>query len=256
MAEGISETDGTVVDQNLPGPETPVDEEPAPAPRRRRSKAAAAPPPPVEELKAAAKEKDEDRAPAAPRRRGRPPGSKNRPREEAEPAPPFRAGPIARGVNRMYRKAGRMIKVMDPEIGAAIIDATTKDVDDEDDITVGEAWEEVARTNPRIRKFLLKLIAGGAYGSLFMCHAPILLAIMMKPAISRHIPFFKLVEALLSDEEDDEEDGGGLGQMFGDLRPEDMAQMMAMVQASPLAAMLGRMPAMPRQPAAEDVPTS
>jgi hypothetical protein len=192
--------------------------------------------PSVEELKAQKAEAARtapppagDRAPDEKRRRGLKAVRDDKP---AQPVPQFREGVIAKGMNRLYRKAGKLIKVMDPEIGAAVIDATRKD--DDEDVTVGEAWEELARTNPRIRRFLMKMMAGGAWGGLFMAHAPILLAVLMKDAIRKHLPFMQLLEAFL-DSEDGGEDGED-GEAAADGTPlegmtmPDMRQMMAMAQ--------------------------
>jgi hypothetical protein len=181
--------------------------------------------PPIEDLKAAGTKRnpDQDRAPETPKRPRLRLGKTRddrAPKEEPE-YPPFRAGPIAKGMNKLYAKAGKMIQVMDPDIGAAILSATRKESDD--DVTVGEAWEEIARTNPRIRAFLLKLIAGGAWSQLFMAHAPILLAIMMKDRIRKHIPFMKLIEALLADDEDGEQ--SDVSKAVGGLTPDDAKQM-------------------------------
>jgi hypothetical protein len=163
--------------------------------------------------------------------RGRPP----RARIESEPLPAFRAGPIAKGVNRLYRKGGRILKVWDAEIGQALIECTRRDVDpdtgepDPEDTTVGEAWEEIAKVNPRIRRVLLKLIEGGAWGALLMAHAPILVAILTKESVLRRLPLARLMTAFMSD--DDTETGAGgepsLGGLFASLTPEDMAQAMA-----------------------------
>jgi hypothetical protein len=194
---------------------------------------------------------DGDRPPEKPRRRhratdgsrgGKPPG------RPSPPAPQFREGQIAGGMNRLYRRAGKMLKVFDQEIGQAFIEATRKE--DEADITVGEAWEEVARGNPRIRRFLLRMISGGAYGQLFMAHAPILLVIMMKPAVQKRLPFNKLVAAFL-DNGDTSGEAPAAGTPFEGLRPEDVEQMQAAAMAM-AAQMMNRQPqAGPRAPTAD-----
>lgn len=177
-----------------------------------------------------------DRAPDTSKRRRR---GKTAEAKPATPVPQFREGVIEKGINKLYRRAGKMIRVMDRDIGHAFIDITVKDEDD--DVTVGAAWEELARTNPRIRKFLLKIIAGGAVGQLFMCHAPVLLAILMKDAIRRHIPFHKLMEAFLDGGEDGETPADGTP-MEGLTMP-DMAAMMGLAQQFAEQAMSGgRMP--------------
>jgi hypothetical protein len=97
------------------------------------------------------------------------------------PAMP-RGGIIAAGVNKLYRRAGKIIRGMDADIGQAVIECTRKD--DPDDITVGEAWEALAKVNPRVRAFLLRAVAGGVWTDLVLAHAPIGMAILMKPAIA------------------------------------------------------------------------
>lgn len=170
-----------------------------------------------------------------PRRRGRPP------RPEPEPVAPFRAGPIAKGVNRLYRKAGKILSVWDAEIGRAVVECTRKDIDpdtgepDAEDITVGEAWEEIARVNPRIRHLLLKLIEGGAWGQLFMAHSPILLAILMKESVIRRLPMGRLLAAFMNDSEDGDtwEEGGpaaapSVADLMANLTQQDIARAMSM----------------------------
>ena len=156
----------------------------------------AGPPPPV----------PPDEAPGKPPRGG----ARAKDDKPAADVPQPREGVIARGVNKLYRRAGRIIRAMDHDIGQAVIECTRPDPDDPDWMTVGEAWEQVAKTNPRIRAWALRLIAGGAWGDLVMAHAPIGAAIIMKPAIMRILPFRKLVESMTADEDGDGGDFGGL----------------------------------------------
>lgn len=169
-----------------------------------------------DELVAEAEESGEGGT-TAERPRDREPGSGNgkvlkfatkAKKPDTRPVPAFHEGQIARGINKLYRKGGKIVRVMDPMIGQAIIEATKKE--DEDDVTVGEAWEELARTNVRIRRFCLGLIKGGAWGQLFMAHAPILLAIIMHDKVRDHVPFMKVVESLAEPDEDSAPDEGGL----------------------------------------------
>jgi hypothetical protein len=225
--------------------------------------------PTLEELKAArdaAAEADTDagrpgdRAPDMKRRRTRFRGSATAGGAEDKPKPvvQFREGVIAKGVNRLYRKAGKLIKVADADIGQALIDITRKDTLDDgtpdpEDVTVGEAWEELARANPRIRAFLMRILAGGAWGQLLACHAPVLLAVLMKDAIRKRIPFMKLLEAFLA--EDTEPGGDGSAPADGTplegLQMPDMQQMMAMTRLVAQQAMNGRAPGpVPRPPEA------
>jgi hypothetical protein len=165
----------------------------------------------------------------------------------AESDRPFRAGPIAKGVNRIYKKTGKIISLWDRQVGKALILCTVKD--DDDDTTVGEAWEELARVNPRIRGFLERLIQGGAWTALFYAHAPLFLAVLMKDSVRSRLPMANLVMAWMDDDDQDDDDAaaaGPLGNLIGDLQQGDMAQMMAMAQS--MMANLGAQ--MPRQPEA------
>ncbi len=167
----------------------------------------------------------------------RAPGSVNRKTKDkksskpVEPVPPFRAGPIATGMNRLYARVGKLVRVWDADIGGALVSITRKESDD--DTTVGEAWEEIARTNPRIRAFLLKMMEGSAWSSLLMAHAPVFLAIAMKEQVRRHLPFGKFMSAFLDTDEDGPSE---VSEALGGIQSEDVNDMMNMAQA-----MMGQM---------------
>ena len=212
-------------------------------PKKRAGRGGAAYTPSLEELKAAgqqsspespegedgeARDQPElDRAPSPLSRRGR----RRRDRKPEQPVPQYRQGVIAAGMNRLYRRTGKILQVMDPLVGQAVIEATRKY--DDDDVTVGEAWEELARTNPRIRRFLLKAMAGGAWTQLVMAHGPILLAILMKDSVRGRLPGHRLIEAFFSpDETADAGPGpGDLSDVLSGLQSADLAQMMEAAQA-------------------------
>lgn len=182
-----------------------------------------------------------DRAPDT-KRRARRRGSRaaDGPATKPKTAPPqFREGQIERGINQLYRKAGKMIRVGDPDIGQALIDITRKE--DPEDVTVGEAWENLARGNPRIRAFLMKMMAGGAWSAVFMAHAPVLMAVMMKDAIRSRLPFPRLMEAAMTS--DDAGESPSDGTPLAGLRPEDMAAMMDQARLFADRAMNGPRPA-------------
>jgi hypothetical protein len=187
-------------------------------------------------------------------------GRQRAPKPDPEPVPPFRAGPIAKGINKLYLKAGKIVRAMDYDIGTAIIAITKKE--SEEDITVGEAWEEIAKVNPRIRRVLLKLISGGAWGQLLMAHAPILVAILMKESISRKLPLMRFVASVMDDStdntgfenyDDDNPDTGGvpngIGGLLAGLTQEDLNQ--AMSAFSAFMPTNGRIPEQTREPVAE-----
>ena len=163
-------------------------------------------PPTAEELAAAAPvEREPDRSPAAPQGRGRGRGTTH-----PDPVPMPKGGIIAAGVDKLYRRAGKLLRALDHDIGQALIECTRADLLEEGELTVGQAWEQLAKTNPRIRQFLMRAIAGGAWGDLIMAHAPIGIAIVMKPAVQRLIPWQRVVESMAEPDEDAPEGEGGL----------------------------------------------
>lgn len=208
--------------------------------------------PGLEELQArgALPEPGEDTAPGTHR------GRRAKSHRPAEPLPPFRAGVISKGVNRLYRRAGRLIRMWDTDIGTAVIACTVKSDDDDadDDTTVGEAWENLAKGNPRVRAFLLKLLEGGAVTALFVAHLPILMAIVMKDGIRERLPFMQLADAFLGDDEQSGEPSD-ISHTTGGINPGDMAQMMQMAQGlmGDMAANVNRGPGTPREPTAGQV---
>jgi len=212
-------------------------ERPKKAPGRPRKS------PSLEDLKAAKEaagpaaegpaEARSDRPPAAPKGRDRRRGKT----AEPKPGPPVpqylrNEGGIARAVNKQYRKIGKLLVAFGvDDIGQAFI-ACTRAIDD-DDITVGDAWEQMARTNPRVRAWLLKFLAGGALGTLFWAHMPIFGAVLMKDAIRRRIPIGNLLFAFTGDDDDPGTDEPpASGPSFEGLKQEDVAQMMAFAQAT------------------------
>jgi hypothetical protein len=146
-----------------------------------------------------------------------------------EAVPPYKAGLITSGVNRLYRRAGKIVRAMDSDIGTAILESARNTAEaGEPDDSVGAAWDELCKTNPRIRKFVMKCIAGGAWGQLVMAHAPIAMAILMKPAIFRLIPFSKLIASMA---EPDEDTAPGEGGLPGGMTADDAGQMADLAQA-------------------------
>lgn len=143
-----------------------------------------------------------------------------------------KGGVIAAGVNRLYRRAGKFLRLADDDLGLAVIECTRPDPDDPDAPTVGQAWEALAKDNPRVRAWLLRLIKGGAWQDLLMAHAPIGIALMTKEWVQRLVPLHRAAEVLL---EEDEDTG------VTDLRPADVADMqhVAEEQAHRIARRMG-----------------
>lgn len=169
-------------------------------------------------------------APELAREPDPPPGAGNRdkparPRPNDAPVPPMpRGGVLAAGINKLYRRAGKILRAFDQDLGQAVIECTRADDLEEGEMTVGEAWEQLARTNPRIRRFLLKAIAGGAWTDLVMAHAPVGIALMLKPSVQRFIPFGRLVESMA---EPDDDAGDGEGGLPGGMTAADFDELKA-----------------------------
>lgn len=194
-------------------------------------------PPSIDSLRAQAADEEpapRDRKPGAkrPKTRGRSVSSRGGQSTPAPSVPMGRPGQITKSVNLLYRKAGKFLRAWDPMLGAAVIDTTYNDADEGDpDNSVGAAWEAVAKVNPHIRAFLQKLNTGNAYAQLFWAHAPILLAVMMKDSVQKHLPFANLLAAFGPDDEEPQAPqptGNPLQDIMND--PEALRQAMAMAQ--------------------------
>ena len=149
-----------------------------------------------------------------------------------------KGGVIAAGVNKLYRRAGKFLRVFDAELGEAFIACTRREDDADDELTVGEAWENLCKTNPRVRRAVMKAIAGGAAGDLIMAHAPIGIALLMKPMVQKLIPFDRLIGSMGEPDEDTPE---GEGDLPGGMTESDFDQMrgLAEQQAARMAARMG-----------------
>ena len=195
-------------------------------------------PPPADELRA---------APPIERAPDRPPGPRSRRAGKAalpgtaDPDMP-KGGVIAAGVNKLYRRAGKIVRAFDADLGEAFIACTKRDPgsDDADELTVGEAWENLCKTNPRIRRWVLTAIASGAVGDLIMAHAPIGIAFMMKPWVQRFIHMERLIESMAAADDDDTPEGEG--ELPGGMTAADVGEMrdLAMEQARRMAQRMGR----------------
>lgn len=126
---------------------------------------------------------------------------------------PYQKGVIRTGMTKLYKRTGRIVKSMDADIGIAIVESAEE---------CGEAWEDLAKANPRVRALLMKLLRGSGWSAIFMAHMPIFMAVMMKERIRKHIPILNVMEFITEDEDISEATGG---MQMGDLQ-----QMAAMAQ--------------------------
>jgi hypothetical protein len=111
----------------------------------------------------------------APRRRGRPAGSRNKPREDrpAEQRPtgrPSNNARLAKSLESQYLALGGLCYLFAPATGQALIANAESCADSL------AAW---AATNPKIAKALERTVTGAGAVSVLAAHAPIALAVYM-----------------------------------------------------------------------------
>jgi hypothetical protein len=201
--------------------------------------------PSLEDLKAAKEaepapddRRDGDRAPLPPKgRRGRR-AAESHPRPAAAVPQKYRAeGSIAKGINQLYRRIGRVAKALGmTDFGEALILITR--AEDPEDMTVGDAWERLCQTNPRIKAFWLRMLSGGAVGEVVAAHLPVFAVILSADWVRRRVPIMRLATAMVAEDETEApetpaaEDSPVVDTPFGPMRQADVEQMMAMAQAT------------------------
>ncbi len=100
-----------------------------------------------------------------PPRRG--PG---RPKANAKPKiiPDYKAGAVQKGFEELYVLAGTMLMIKDPHCGMAVIQSAPD---------VAKSLEELAKTNPSVRRVLMGFIVTNAWGQVAAAHMPIIMAL-------------------------------------------------------------------------------
>lgn len=97
------------------------------------------------------------------------------PREKkARPAPAMPRGGLKPALTQMYAGIGLAVIPFDPSCGRIIIENAE---------TCASSLDELAKTNPAVRRVLLSLVTTSAWGAVMMAHAPILMAVAM-----HHVP--------------------------------------------------------------------
>lgn len=93
-----------------------------------------------------------------------------RPKVNAKPKviPDYKAGAVKAGFEELYGAIGTIVMLKDPHCGMAVIQSAADAAD---------ALEELAKTNPSIRRVLMSVIATNSYGKVIAAHLPILMAI-------------------------------------------------------------------------------
>lgn len=77
---------------------------------------------------------------------------------------------LARALAKTYERIGAMLLIVDQPCGMAIIN----NADD-----MAASLDELAKTNPKVRKALESMIATSAWGNVIMAHVPVIMAISM-----------------------------------------------------------------------------
>jgi hypothetical protein len=85
-----------------------------------------------------------------------------------EAAPVYRAGILVKPLTDLYVAAGTMLLPISPAVGTAFVQNAQP---------CAESLDELARTNPAVRRVLMSLLTTGAWGKVIAAHFPIILAI-------------------------------------------------------------------------------
>lgn len=82
--------------------------------------------------------------------------------------PDYKAGAVKQGFEELYGAIGTILMIKDPHCGMAIIQSAPD---------AAEALEELAKTNPSMRRVLMSVIATNSYGKIVAAHLPIFMAV-------------------------------------------------------------------------------
>lgn len=85
--------------------------------------------------------------------------------------PPMRPGAIAKGMTNFYTMLSLGVGMFDMQIAGSIAASAEG---------CGAAWEELAKTNPKVRRALMALIESSAAMKLVAAHMPIGVAVVMR----------------------------------------------------------------------------
>jgi hypothetical protein len=94
--------------------------------------------------------------------------------KKSRPMPAMPRGGLKSALENVYTGMGMALMPFDPSCGRIIIESAPK---------CAEALDDLAKTNPAVRRLLISLVTTSAWGAVIMAHAPILMAIAM-----HHIP--------------------------------------------------------------------
>lgn len=115
-----------------------------------------------------------------------------------KPTPPMPRKGIAGSLTNMYTGLGMTVAMVDQHCGMAIVQSA------ED---CAQSWEDLARTNPKVRRALLMLLETSDVTKIVIAHAPIMAAVM-----AHHMPLvreqqLRVVEMFANQSTTEEEQG-------------------------------------------------
>lgn len=97
----------------------------------------------------------------------KPPTRRKVTKDDAAPAPQYVAGMFKVPIAMLYSQVGGVVTYVAYPVGQAIVQQAAP---------CAEAWDHVAKQNPRVRKWLMSMTKTGAWGELFAAHLPIFMA--------------------------------------------------------------------------------
>lgn len=104
-------------------------------------------------------------------------GADERPVKEAKRAPVAPRGGFVKPLTEMYGSIALMLLPFDAECAMAIMEAAPK---------AAESLDNLAKSNPAVKKVLIALTQTSAWGAVLAAHAPIILAVTI-----HHVPAVK-----------------------------------------------------------------
>lgn len=78
---------------------------------------------------------------------------------------------LERQLGDLYRSLGMGVTMVDPESGFEIVGAADK---------LAHSWIVLAETNPKVKRFLVKLTTGSGVGAVIFAHGAVLLPILQR----------------------------------------------------------------------------
>lgn len=89
--------------------------------------------------------------------------------ESDKPTTVYRPGALVKPLTSFYETIGGFVILADPDCGSAIVNGAEN---------CAKSLDELARTNPRIRRVLMRMVESGALTKVVVAHLPIILAVL------------------------------------------------------------------------------